>query len=979
MENQFRARPAHIPDATYRWQFNHQFTLRQAAELVAYLHELGVSDCYSSPLLAARPGSLHCYDVTDHTRLNPELGSKEDFIAFASELKRRGMGLILDVVPNHMCIAGAGNRWWADILEDGPSSPYARFLDIDWHPPKANLHNKVLLPTLGEQYGRVLENQDIQLEYQRGKFVVRCYDFQLPLAPDTAVPVLRLVLRLAGEHLDEAHLHILELESITTALEHLPPRTPGDRARLRERQREKVIIQRRLAALTKQSREIKRALAESLRIYNGVKGEPRSFDLLEELLAKQSYRLCYWRVAADEINYRRFFDVNELAAIRVEEPAVFAEVHEFVFNLMGEGWVTGLRIDHIDGLFDSAGYLRALRRGALKALRRAEGAPATTRRRSKNDRPYYVVVEKILEPNEPLRADWLVDGTTGYDFLNLVNGVFVEAQNGKLFRRLYERFTGVRADFKDVVYECKKLILRVAMSGELHVLARRLDRISEQHRYSRDFTLNSLQNALGEVIACFPVYRTYVRPHDHEVGADDYRAIAVALREAKRRNPAFSPSLFDFIGSLLLLNHPSGLSEKQVAERREFVMHFQQLTGPVMAKGVEDTAFYRWFPLASLNEVGGDPARFGISLAEFHRRNSERARAWPHTMLATATHDTKRGEDVRARLNVLSEMPGRWYRAIRRWQQINQASREQLMQNGHAPLYPNEEYLIYQTLIGTWPFEAGAEQVDESYVRRIEEYLIKAVREAKIHSSWLSPNEEYEAALKSHLRVLLTPGGDFLRDFVEFQAGIARAAVFNSLAQTLLKITAPGVPDFYQGSELWDFNLVDPDNRHPVDYERRRKLLAELNAATSSSARSALVDELAQRPADGRLKLYLANCALQFRRARREVFLRGAYTPLAVNGTLNNHVIAFARSSTDEQIVTVAGRFFTRLMSGGLPFGDVWAGNSLAMSNEFAGCYHEILTGRQICAERREAGYTLLLDKVFAHLPVALLERVGGT
>ncbi|HMY76461.1 MAG TPA: malto-oligosyltrehalose synthase, partial [Blastocatellia bacterium] len=725
-----------------------------------------------------------------------ELGAKEAFVAFADELKARGMGLILDVVPNHMCIAGAGNRWWEDILENGLGSPFARFLDIDWRPPKANLHNKVLLPTLGEQYGRVLENQDLQLEYQRGKFLLRCYETRLPIAPKTTLPLLRMAWQKTREHLDEQHPHALELESIITALEHLPPRTTNDPAKRKERQREKEIIKRRLSTLTRQSRVIRRAIEETLRTYNGDKSDPQSFNALEELLADQSYRLCYWRVAADEINYRRFFDVNELAAIRVEEPAVFAEVHELVFQLMREGWVTGLRIDHIDGLFDPAGYLQALQRGAARTLRRATGALSLQTIKNNQTQPY-VVAEKILEREEKLRTGRQVDGTTGYDFLNQLNGVFVEPQSGKLFRRLYERFTGLSVDFRDVVYDCKKLILRVAMSGELHVLARRLDRISEQHRYSRDFTLNSLQDALAEVVACFPVYRTYVRPADTDVSDEDRRAVQTAIRDAKRRNPALSPSLFDFLRALLLLEDPPGLTETQIAERREFVLRLQQLTGPVMAKGVEDTAFYRWFPLASLNEVGGSPAHFGETPVGFHRRNAERARDWPHAMLATATHDTKRGEDLRARLNVLSEFPARWYRAVRRWQKINQGNREQLGDTAPMPIFPNEEYLLYQTLLGVWPFDADA--IDESLIERLEQYLTKALREAKIHSSWLSPNEDYEAALKNYARAMLAPGSDFLRDFVEFQRPIAQAGIFNSLSQTLLKIASPGVPDFYQG------------------------------------------------------------------------------------------------------------------------------------------------------------------------------------
>lgn len=997
MDKNTGSQATYNPDATYRWQFNYQFTLRQAAELVTYLHELGISHCYASPLLMARPGSLHGYDVIDHTRLNSELGGKDEFVAFAGELKARGMGLILDVVPNHMCIAGAGNRWWEDILENGPGSPFAEFLDIDWHPPKINLRNKVLLPTLGEQYGRVLENQDLQLEYRRGKFLLRCYETRLPIAPRTTIPLLQMTRQQIGEILDELHPHALELESIITALEHLPPRTVENPAKRKERLREKEVIKRRLSALIRQSRVIRHALEETLRTYNGEKGDPRSFNALEELLTHQSYRLCYWRVAADEINYRRFFDVNELAAIRVEEPAVFAEVHQLIFELMQEGWVTGLRIDHIDGLFDPAGYLNDLRREAAKSLRQAEGAPKLPRQRANKEieRSCYVVAEKILEYNEKLPSGWRTDGTTGYDFLNMLNGVFVETQSEKLFHRLYERFTGLAVSFKEVAYECKKLILRVAMSSELHVLARRLDRISEQHRYSRDFTLNSLQYVLGEVVACFPVYRTYVRPGDAEVGAEDRRAIQAAIRDAKRRNPALSPSLFDFIGGLLLLEIPAGLSENQIADRREFVMRFQQLTGPVMAKGLEDTAFYRWFPLTSLNEVGGDPARFGVPLADFHRRNAERARHWPHTMLTTATHDTKRGEDLRARLNVLSEIPARWYRAIRRWQKINQDHREllELPSEGTEtlgtdfspsttqrqtkvrptmPIFPNEEYLLYQTLVGVWPFEADS--IDEDLIERLEQYLTKALREAKIHSSWLSPNEDYEAALKSFARAMLAPGSDFLRDFVEFQGPIAQAGMFNSLSQTLLKIASPGVPDFYQGCELWDFNLVDPDNRRPVDYTLRRKLLAEVEQTSVCSG----IEELLHTATDGRIKLYLTTLALRFRRAQRELFLRGDYQSLAARGALDNHVIAFARSLEGKKVLVVAGRFFTRLINDGQPpIGKVWEGTSLMMPGEFAGGYRDILTGRQLGTASRDDGCELSLTEIFAQLPVALLERVG--
>src|SRR5262245_8349122 len=638
---------ARIPMATYRLQFNHLFTLKQASAILDYLRCLGISDCYASPLFMARPGSLHGYDVIDPTKLNPELGTREDFNEFSAQLKRLGMGLLMDVVPNHMCVAGSGNQWWNDVLENGPSSRYASFFDIDWSPPKENLANKTLLPILGDQYGRVLENREIHLVYQRGAFFVNYYETRLPIASRTSISILNAALDDLKAKLDEADPHRLELESIITALSHLPPRTDTDPEKVRERLREKEIAKRRLAELVAESREVSDTLKKTVKEFNGVRGDARSFDRLEELLAEQAYLLCFWRVAADEINYRRFFDINELAAIRVEEPEVFSSVHELVFRLVKEGHVTGLRIDHIDGLHDPEQYLRHLQGGCRKALRRLASAaadrglliadcgskeisiatsqsadpggrfgvkypqsenpqsairnpqsenprPSTLDPRpsqqSAIERPFYVAVEKILGHDERLRESWAAHGTTGYDFLNLLNGLFVDAQNAEAFRKLYRRLAGVESDFVDVAYESKKLILQTAMSSELHMLARRLDRISEQSRYTRDFTLNSLQHALAEVIACFPVYRSYIRPKADEVGEEDRRYISRAIRNAKRRNPTVSASTFDFIESLLLLRdtelveRPEMIDDDGRRERREFVMRFQQLTGPVAAK-----------------------------------------------------------------------------------------------------------------------------------------------------------------------------------------------------------------------------------------------------------------------------------------------------------------------------------------------------------------------------------------------------------
>lgn len=982
MKNQAITIEARIPAATYRLQFNSQFTFELAAGLVDYLCDLGVSDCYASPVLTARQGSAHGYDITDHSKLNPEIGSEEEFAGFARRLGQRGMGLIVDVVPNHMCIAGSSNNWWNDVLENGPSSPYAQFFDIAWRPPKPDLADKALLPMLGAQYGHVLENREITITYRQGAFFANYYETWLPIAPRSYTQILEPLLPEMEAAFGEHHPHVLELESIITAIGHLPRRDETAPERIRERQREKEIIKRRIDLLLTECDEARRALDNSLRDLNGTKGISESFDRLERLLADQAYRLSFWRVAADEINYRRFFDINELAAIRVEDPQVFAAVHELILRLIEEGFVTGLRIDHVDGLFDPVQYLGDLQTACLEARQRM--AEATVAENSSSyriadpGRPFYIIVEKILSHGELMRPDWPSHGTTGYGFLNQLNGVFVEKENEAGMRRLYERAAGEAPNFADLIYECKKLILRVAMSSELHVLARRLDRISEQRRSSRDFTLNSLQYALGEVIACFPVYRSYTRLRQAEVCREDRRHIVRAVNEAIRRNPATSPSLFDFIGALLLLDDPAGLTEEEREARRDFILRFQQLTSPVMAKGVEDTAFYRYYPLASLNEVGGEPQRFGITVEEFHNLNAQRMFERPHGLSATSTHDTKRGEDVRARINVLSEIPAKWYRAICRWKEINRDQKTRIEEEEVPDA--NVEYLLYQTLAGAWPFEPMNSVTYAEFVRRIREYLIKAMREAKVHTSWISPNEDYERATSEFIEAImkLEKTNRFLRSFAEFHAPVARAGMYNSLAQTLLKIAAPGIPDFYQGTELWDFNLVDPDSRRPVDFARRRALLASLPADGDGDLIE-LVNQLIANPQDGRIKLYLTSRALRFRRERQALFAEGDYLPLTARGQKENHVIAFARAAADQSAVIVTGRFFTRLGDPDQPptGSGVWGDTVVELNHESAAAwYRDVFTGQRIRAERASGGVEAPLAQVFAHLPVALLERM---
>ncbi len=951
------------PGSTYRIQLNRGFTFDDARAIVDYLADLGIGAVYTSPILKARPGSVHGYDIIDHSELNPEIGSMEGLQKYVDRLKQSGMGLILDIVPNHMCVADLANSKWFDVLENGPSSPHAGFFDVDWNPPRQDLANKVLLPILGDQYGRVLENQEIRIEYVSGSFVARYYDKMLPLAPRSWLEVLQPAVQHVRQRLGESHRSVLKLESIITALGYLPLRTETDHERLRERQREKDIIKRRLSALSSECDAVASGIDSALCGVNGVLGDPASFDSLERLLGQQSYRLSFWRVAADEINYRRFFDINELAAIRTEDPAVFEATHRLIFDLIRRGWIAGLRVDHPDGLFDPARYFADLH----AACRPTPDGP---------ERRIIVVAEKIVAGDEELRGDWQIEGTTGYGFLNQLNGLFVYPGSKRPFRTLYERATGSKVSFRELVYDCKRLILRASLSSELNVLGRRLDRICQQQRHTRDFTLESLRFALREVIACFTVYRTYITEDAVEPDSEDRRHIDRSIEEAKKRNPATDRSIFDAIGSILLLEQSKGLTTEQRAERRLFVMRFQQLTGPVMAKGVEDTAFYRYYPLASLNEVGGDPEEFGVTPRLFHRKNVQRLQRWPLSLLATSTHDTKRSEDVRARINALSEMPVKWSEALRRWMQLNRDKKTEI--DGAEAPDPNAEYLLYQTLVGVWPFARVDAAGHAELVRRVQDYMDKALKEAKVRTSWISPNQRYDRAVRNFVAAILDPGDQnlFLGEFREFVGPVANAGVYNSLSQLLLKIASPGVPDFYQGSETWDFSLVDPDNRRPVDFATRR---AELAGLRESSLRSKpdLIAELLRNREDGRIKLYVTCCGLGFRRADPGLFESGTYHSIEAIGGRNQHVVAFARQQRNRVLVAAAGRFFLKLTAGrGAPLDrKVWGETALILPGAVrAREYKDVLTGCVVQPERHGDLWTLPAADVFRHLPIGLLE-----
>jgi len=924
-----------IPSCTYRLQFNRQFTFLQARELVPYLHGLGVSDAYSSPYFQARAESLHGYEISDHNKLNAAIGSREEYDGWIAELHAHGMGQLLDFVPNHMGIAEPLNQWWMDVLENGPSSMYAPYFDIDWHPLKSDLRGKVLLPILSDQYGRVLERGELQVHFEEGAFYLSYYDRRLPIAPGTYRHILEIARQNLAKYKQEDFY--AEFQSILTALEYLPKRTETNPQRIAERVREKEIVKRRLERRCEEAPQVQQAIEKAMRQINGTPGDARSFDALDELLNAQSYRLAFWRVAAEEINYRRFFDINDLAAIRMELPEVFEATHQLVLDLVRAGAVTGLRIDHPDGLYLPQEYFEKLQRRCAEALGIAL---------PQDGRAIYMVLEKILTGSETLPKDWPVHGTTGYDFASQVTQLLVDSSAETAVTKTFHRFLGHSLQFGHLVYAKKLLVMRLALANDVDVLGNMVDRLSEQNRWYRDFTLEALARAVRETIACFPVYRTYLAP-GRPVREEDRQVVERAVAAAKRRNPVIEESVFNFVRDILLFRFPENLDEEARAAHTDFVLKFQQATGPIMAKGVEDTAFYIYNRLAALNEVGGEPQQFGLSVDAFHQRNLDRQRDWPATLLATSTHDTKRSEDVRARMIAISEMPELWRRSLPRWRVANRRWKRSV-NDAEAP-DANEEYLLYQTLVGTWPMQPSGEPEETStpeYVERLQTYMAKALNEAKINTSWIQPNEEWLAAMRDFIAKILETSlkAKFFLSFLPVAKEIARLGAINSLAQTLLKLTSPGVPDIYQGNEIWDFSLVDPDNRRPVDYKRRREMLAQLAQAKPR--------ELVDLWPDGRIKMFLTQRALQFRREHVDLFRRGGYLPLRASGTFAECCISFARELNGQWVVVIAPRLSSRI--GFPPVGEKWKDTlvdlpeALVLDNA-----REIFTGRQFHHEGR--------------------------
>jgi (1->4)-alpha-D-glucan 1-alpha-D-glucosylmutase len=927
------------PTATYRIQFNPAFGFQDANSVISYLADLGISDLYASPIFKAVKGSLHGYDVVDPGRLSPELGGLSEFESLADELRKHNMGWIQDIVPNHMAM-DSENRLLMDILENGCRSQSFQFFDVDWDHPAASLNKRILAPFLGRFYGECLEAGEITLEYGPDGFKVTYYNIAFPLRIESYLHFFKNLAHLKRKLTDD-HPDFIKLLGILYVLKALASNDEPE-----ERSNQVKFIQRSLWELTNSNAVIKAFVDETLRTFNGEKGKAESFNLLDELLSQQLFRLSFWKVAAEEINYRRFFCVNGLISLRMEDEHVFNHTHSLIFDLIEKRIVTGLRMDHVDGLYDPTTYLERVR-----------GRAPTS----------YIVVEKILALNEDLPPFWPVQGTTGYDFTNHVNALFCRNENERAFSRIYSSVTGFKNSYEEVVRDNKKLMIQEDMASDVHNLALLLKKISSRDRHGSDITLTALQRALTEVLAVFPVYRTYIS--GVAVSENDRKTILEAVDRARANFPALVHG-FTFVRRFLLLDFPDYVSEEEKRDWLHFAMRFQQLTGPVMAKGVEDTTHYVYNRLVSLNEVGGRPDHFGCSIEEFHSFNTKKRDLWPDSLNTTATHDTKRGEDVRARINVLSEMPVEWLKKLRIWIRMNRG-RKKLIQ-GLAVPDRNDEYFLYQTLIGAWPF-SDAEYPD--FVQRIKAYVVKAVREAKVHTAWLKPDIEYEDAYVSFVERILarSRANPFLNDLIPFCRKISHYGMLNSLSQTLIKIASPGVPDFYQGTELWDLSLVDPDNRRPVDFQKRRMMLAGIRGEEDSNIDRLIRDLLSTRE-DGRIKLFLIYRALKAKEANGEIFRAGAYLPLDSAGRFRSHVVAFAWRYQRQWALVIAPRYLSQLIQeGDFPLGtQVWQDTEVMMPEGAPDVWRNVITN-----ETLSAGHPLPVGDALLSFPVALLMGEG--
>ncbi|MFM9267654.1 malto-oligosyltrehalose synthase [Tychonema sp. BBK16] len=925
-----------IPTTTYRIQFHAGFNFESARQIISYLKDLGITDLYASPIFKARKGSSHGYDVVDSNQLNPELGTSENFEALTDEIQKQKMGWLQDIVPNHMAY-DTQNLLLLDVLEHGPDSDYFDYFDIEWNHGYEHLRGRVLTPLLGNFYGECLENGEIKLNYSDIGLSINYYSLRLPVKIESYAKFISHNLGYLGRELGRRHPDFVKFLGILYLIKNTPSETKGQ-----ERYDQIAFVKALLWELYNQNPIVQEFIDENINFFNGEKGNSESFNLLDDLLSEQFYRLAFWKVGAEEINYRRFFTVNELISVKVEDIKVFHKNHALIFELIDEGKFTGLRIDHIDGLYDPTEY--------LKRLREKIG-------------DIYITVEKILEHEEDLPSYWPIEGTSGYDFLNYVNGVFCRCDREQQFSDIYYRFTRLNVPYEQLFIDKKRLILEKNLAGDVDNLAQLLKNISGQSRQGNDFTRHGLEKALAAILTIFPVYRTYI--NQEGLRESDRIYVKYAIAKAKEQVPLLLKEL-NFIQTVLLLEAEEILTAEQKEQRRHFVMKLQQLTGPLMAKGIEDTLLYVYYRLLSLNEVGGNPSQFGVSLADFHEFNQHQQAVWPHKMNATATHDTKRGEDVRARINVLSEIPDEWEQQVKSWRELNSAKKVNLV-NRMVP-DTNDEYFFYQTLIGSFPFE---EIENTDFIERIKNYAIKAVREAKVHTAWLRPDNDYENGFMTFIDSVLESGeqNQFLNTFLPFWQKVADYGILNSLSQTLLKITAPGVPDIYQGTEFWDLSHVDPDNRRPVDFQRRIKVLREIKAQATTNILE-LIEELISTKEDARIKLFLTARILEARKQYLQVFQSGSYQPLEVVGTFKENIIAFARSYEDTTVIVIAPRFLTGIVKPEeMPIGkNIWQDTKLELSEEMPSVWKDAITNQMV-----ESNGQLAIGEALNYFPCALL------
>ena len=880
------------PLSCYRLQLNLGFTFDDACRVASYLKDLGISHVYCSPYLQAAKGSLHGYDVVDHQKVNMEIGGEEGHARFCETLKALEMGQVLDIVPNHMA-TGPENKYWWDVLENGPSSRFAEWFDIDWNSAEVKLKNKVLIPVLGDQYGRVLSAREITIEYDGQSFQVRYFDHRFPLAPRS----LAIPLSTAARYVNAPTLGF-----IADSLSRLPAPDSTDEEVLAALHRDKTILYELMQRFCREEPAASAAIARAVDELN------RNIEGLDALLNLQNYRMAYWRTADQELGYRRFFDINTLVGMRVDRPRVFNALHSRILEWLRNGVLDGVRVDHPDGLRDPGQYFKRLRSSSPGA---------------------WILAEKILQPDESLRSSWPIAGTTGYDFLNICNGLLVDGEGLNEIGEIYSNFIGEPQNYEALAHAKKLDVQREALGSDVNRLAHLLVEICENNRDRRDHTRAEIRLAIREVAASFSVYRTYVDPDRNEIVEEDKREIRNAVEVAKTHRTDISPDLFDFIGDVLTLGSRGEIET-------ECLLRFQQFTSPVMAKGVEDTAFYCFNRMIGLNEVGGSPGRNGVSLDEFHAWCAKIQTGHPKSMSTLSTHDTKRSDDVRARLAVLTEIPGLWRKVLHRWSRMNQQ-----FKTGKFP-DRNTEYLLYQTLVGAWPIETG----------RAAAYMEKAAREAKLETSWTQQNKEFEDALKTFVERILD-SQEFIAELESFVAQLLMPGRFNSLTQTLIKCAAPGIPDTYQGSELWDLRLVDPDNRGPIDYEIRRTMLAELRAGLS-------VEEIMESMDNGMPKLWVIYKALHLRRDHPEWFGdNSSYLPLTVEGPKQAHLIAFCRGKS---VAVLAPRWNVRL---GVGFGSTTVEIP-------PGRWTNVLCDEEVSEGKNRAQYLL------RRFPVALLVRDTG-